>query len=148
MSDRQTAAIVLGLLAVGFLLWYRRQDEARRAALFGAGGGMPSPGGAAAAPPAGKDAPPAGKDALKRLFSFAARHNLTVTSSTGGVHNPGSAHYQRRAIDVRSRGLLESTVAQIKAFAAAAGIRVRDERTWPAGQGVWDGPHLHLEIPR
>jgi hypothetical protein len=31
--------------------------------------------------------------------------------------------------------------------AQRAGISVRDERTRPAGQRVWDGPHLHLSVP-
>lgn len=150
MSDKQTAAIVLGFIAVAFLLWYRRQSEGARSALFGgAGGGMtPSPGRAATAPAGGPPVLPRVLGIDPRLITFARDNGLLITSGTGGTHNPGSAHYQGRAIDVRSRGLLDTVVAQIKALAAAAGIRLRDERQRPAGQAVWGGPHLHLQVDR
>lgn len=91
-------------------------------------------------------APPTG-DPLTRLRQFAARFGLVITSETGGQHNPGSLHYQGRAIDVRSRGLTDEVIAALQKAAAELGIRLRDERTRPAGQGVWGGPHLHLEVP-
>jgi hypothetical protein len=84
---------------------------------------------------------------LERLRQFAVRYGLTITSEAGGRHNPGSLHYAGRAIDVRSRGLTEEFVAHLRKAAADLGIRLRDERTRPAGQGVWGGPHLHLDIP-
>jgi hypothetical protein len=84
---------------------------------------------------------------LDKLLDFARRHNLHVTSTTGGSHNVGSLHFLGRAIDVRSRTLTEAQVHEIKVAANAEGIKVRDERIRPAGQKVWGGPHLHLEIP-
>lgn len=82
------------------------------------------------------------------LSQFAREHNFTVTSTTGGNHNHGSAHYQGRAVDVRTR---DKTPQQVERFindARNAGIHVRDERVRPQGQRVWSGPHLHLEVSR
>jgi hypothetical protein len=81
------------------------------------------------------------------LSRFVQERGFTVTSTTGGHHNPGSAHGQGRAIDVRTR---DHTDAEVEAFiddARAAGIDVRDERTRPPGQQIWSGPHLHLSVP-
>src|SRR5262249_1057756 len=81
------------------------------------------------------------------LSRFAQQRGFTVTSTTGGSHNTGSAHYQGRAIDVRTR---DKTPAQVERFiraAQTAHIQVRDERVQPAGQRVWSGPHLHLQVP-
>jgi hypothetical protein len=82
------------------------------------------------------------------MAEFARKRGFTVTSTTGGKHNPGSAHGEGRAIDVRTR---DKSPAQVDAFikdAQANGISVRDERTHPPGQAVWSGPHLHLSVPR
>jgi hypothetical protein len=81
------------------------------------------------------------------LYFFAISWGFDVTSTTGGAHNPGSVHSLGRAVDVRTR---DRTDAQVDAFIDAArssGIRVRDERTRPAGQRVWSGPHVHLSLP-
>jgi len=67
-----------------------------------------------------------------------------ITSTTGGRHNVGSAHYSGGALDV---GMARETPEQQEAIKAAlvqAGYRVRDERSRPAGQAVWTGPHLHV----
>jgi uncharacterized Zn-binding protein involved in type VI secretion len=80
------------------------------------------------------------------LSNYAQSQGFTVTSTTGGTHNPGSAHGAGRAIDVRTR---DKTDAEVDAFIADArrrGIHVRDERSRPPGQAVWSGPHVHLEI--
>ncbi len=94
---------------------------------------------------AGSQSPSPPRDHLE-LSVFASEHGFTVTSTTGGTHNPGSAHYQGRAIDVRTR---DKSDAEVEAFIAEArrrGIHVRDERTRPPGQQEWSGPHLHLEV--
>ncbi len=83
---------------------------------------------------------------LQGLINFARSRGFTVTSTTGGRHNPGSAHYRGRAIDVRTRDKTPQQVEQFIRDARAAGYRVRDERRRPAGQRVWSGPHLHLEF--
>ena len=141
MNDRQSAAILIGAAVVWFLIWYRQRDEEERSHLFGVGEpGTTATKGEAALNPTGTP--------LDRLLAFAKAHGLTVTSTTGGRHNAGSLHYMGRAIDVRSRTLTEQMVEDIKRFAAAAGIRVLDERKRPPGQLVWGGPHLHLEVPR
>lgn len=80
------------------------------------------------------------------LKKFAEDKGFVVTSTTGGQHNKGSAHGRGLAVDVRTR---DHTKAQVDAFisqARTAGIWVKDERTRPAGQAVWSGPHIHLEI--
>lgn len=141
MNDKQSAAILVGAGAIWFLLWYRLRNEEERANLFGVGEpGTSVEKGERAANPTGTP--------LDRLLGFARAHNLAVTSTTGGSHNKGSLHYLGRAVDVRSRGLTEGMIADIKRFASAAGIRVLDERTRPQGQAVWGGPHLHLEFPK
>jgi peptidoglycan hydrolase-like protein with peptidoglycan-binding domain len=81
-------------------------------------------------------------EAMARL---AEQHGLTVTSTTGGRHNTRSKHYQGRAIDVRSRGVSQAQLDAFMADARAHGYTVRDERTRPAGQAVWGGPHIHIE---
>jgi hypothetical protein len=89
-----------------------------------------------------------GKKPWEGLAEFARKKGFRVTSTTGGRHNPGSAHYEGRAIDVGTR---EKTSAEVESFmtdARAAGIDVRDERARPPGQKVWGGPHVHLSVPR
>ena len=83
----------------------------------------------------------------QELSRFTTQRGFTVTSTTGGGHNPGSAHYQGRAVDVRTRDQSPAQVNQFVRDARAAGIQVRDERTRPAYQAVWSGPHLHLQVP-
>lgn len=83
---------------------------------------------------------------FRDLAEFASTEGFTVTSTTGGKHNAHSKHFRGLAIDVRTRG---KTDAQISAFITKAknqGIIVRDERCKPAGQKIWSGAHLHLEI--
>ena len=82
----------------------------------------------------------------RELAEFARQRGFTVTSTNGGRHNPGSSHYEGRAIDVRTRDKTNAQVQQFIREARAAGYQVADERRRPPGQRVWSGPHLHLEI--
>jgi len=82
----------------------------------------------------------------RELVDFARSRGFTVTSTNGGRHNPGSAHYEGRAIDVRTRDKTSAQIDQFIREARAAGYHVADERRRPRGQRVWSGPHLHLEI--
>jgi len=81
------------------------------------------------------------------LRRFAEARGFTVTSTTGGRHNPGSAHGAGRAIDVRTSDHSNEEINDFIREAQGAGIQVRDERTRPPGQAVWSGPHLHLSVP-
>jgi WXG100 family type VII secretion target len=82
---------------------------------------------------------------MKRIVEEAG---FTVTSTTGGQHNKGSAHYDGRAIDVRTRDKTNDQINALIDQVKRAGYIVRDERTRPPGQKVWGGPHLHVEAPR
>lgn len=80
------------------------------------------------------------------LSFFSWQRGFHVTSTTGGNHNPGSAHGKGRAIDVRTRGMTNQQVEEFIRQAELNGIKVRDERERPPGQTVWSGPHLHLSV--
>lgn len=83
------------------------------------------------------------------LSVFAMDRGFIVTGmneKTG--HNVGSAHYQGRAIDVRTLGMTNQQVEDLIRDARAAGYKVRDERIRPQGQKVWGGAHVHIEAPR
>lgn len=84
---------------------------------------------------------------VNKMVAIAKQYGFTVTSTTGGKHNAGSLHAKGLAIDVRTK---DKTPAQITAFIKAVqktGYQVRDERVRPAGQKVWSGPHLHIQVP-
>lgn len=69
-----------------------------------------------------------------------------ITSTTGGQHNPGSKHYSGGAIDIgMGRESPERQAQILAALQSDPSLLVRDERTRPAGQEVWSGPHLHVE---
>lgn len=82
----------------------------------------------------------------KELSVFAESKGFVVTSTTGGTHNKGSKHYNGKAIDVRTRDKTNAEVLNFINDARATGITVIDERNKPAGQAVWGGAHLHLEV--
>lgn len=69
-----------------------------------------------------------------------------ITSTNGGRHNVGSEHYSGRAVDVGMGRETPEQQESIKSALEAAGYRVRDERSRPAGQAVWSGPHLHVSM--
>lgn len=82
------------------------------------------------------------------LYIWATAENFIVTrSNEKSGHNKNSAHYKGRAIDVRTRTKTKAENDAMIEKARSLGLRVRDERTRPAGQKVWDGPHLHIEMP-
>lgn len=79
-----------------------------------------------------------------RLVALADEGHFRVTSGVGGTHNPGSLHGKGLAIDIDHRGV---DFEDLKRRVTAIGGRVLDERTRPAGQKVWGGPHFHIELP-
>lgn len=85
---------------------------------------------------------------LSAMVEFIRGQGMEVISTTGGTHNNGSAHYDGRAADVRTRDRSPLEIARFVEAADQAGLRVRDERTRPQGQEVWGGPHLHLSFKR
>lgn len=94
------------------------------------------------------DAPPrrvSNGSAVKELSSFAASRRFAVTSTTGGRHNAGSAHYRGFAVDVNVRGKTAGQVEELMNAARSRGYLARDERSHPSGQKVWSGAHIHLE---
>ena len=137
----QDALIVTGLVIVGYLFATGRLAAVLRVLREPIGSTVEP-----ATPPATNAPVGAPGSALEQLRAFALRWGLTITSETEGRHNPGSLHYQGRAIDVSARGLTDEAVRAIDRSAAAEGIRLRDERRRPPGQAVWGGPHLHLEL--
>jgi hypothetical protein len=86
------------------------------------------------------------KTELDKLKEFIKEWEFTITSTTGGRHNAGSLHGLGRAADVSVQGKTEQEIRNLMEAARSAGYGVRDERTRPAGQAVWSGPHLHLEV--
>lgn len=145
MNDTRSASLVLIAGSVG-VAWFWYHLTRGKLAPAAADTGPKDPTGG----PALGSGPPvlSAITPLARLEAFALSRQLSITSETGGHHNPGSLHYQGRAIDVSSRGFTQQMVDALRQAAAAVGIRLRDERTRPAGQAVWSGPHLHLEIPQ
>lgn len=86
------------------------------------------------------------QDELDSLKRFAKEWEFTITSVTGGRHNKGSLHGQGRALDVSVRGKANEEIERMMRAARDSGFGVRDERTRHAGQKVWSGPHIHLEL--
>ena len=83
---------------------------------------------------------------VNKMVALAKSKGFTVTSTTGGKHNSGSLHARGLAIDVRTRDKKPEEVNSFIKFVQDSGYRVRDERVKPAGQKVWSGPHLHIEV--
>lgn len=80
-----------------------------------------------------------------QLSEFARRAGFDITSTSGGMHNPGSAHYEGRAVDVRTKNKTPEQVSSFIQQALSQGYKVLDERHKPKNQRVWSGPHIHLE---
>lgn len=81
---------------------------------------------------------------------------ITPSSTVGGEHNPGSLHYQGKAIDLGLNTSFGGDTKKMDEFyeflTSAEGkkrfpnLKVVDERTRPLNQKVWSGSHIHLEI--
>lgn len=81
---------------------------------------------------------------------------LNPSSITGGQHNPGSAHYHGKAVDLGLNTTFGGDHQKMDAFykflMSPEGkqmfpeVKVLDERQRPPGQKVWSGAHLHLSI--
>lgn len=81
---------------------------------------------------------------------------LEPSSTIEGEHNPGSAHYQGKAIDLGLNTTFGGDKAKMDEFYnflnSAEGkklfpnVKVRDERSRPLNQKVWSGSHIHLEL--
>jgi hypothetical protein len=82
----------------------------------------------------------------KDLVTMAENRGFTVTSTIGGTHNNGSAHYKGLAIDVRTWNKTEAECEAFIRFCREMRLIVRDERKRPQHQKVWSGPHIHVEI--
>ena len=100
-------------------------------------------------PPAPRVSPEVGQSRTSDLHNFVTSSGFELSPgrsgyATGG-HNPGSLHGEGYAVDVRVRDREPKDVDDFISKAQASGFVVRDERTRPAGQSVWDGPHVHLE---
>jgi hypothetical protein len=80
-------------------------------------------------------------------FAYSQGFIVTATTTNGTGHNTGSLHYVGRAVDVRTSDMSQEEINDFIDAAHQEGIHVRDERERPAGQEVWDGPHLHLSVP-
>jgi hypothetical protein len=80
-------------------------------------------------------------------FAYSVGFDVTSTVSTPAKHNVGSLHTLGRAADIRTRNQSVGDVNRLINFLLQFSIDVRDERTHPPGQKVWDGPHLHLGAP-
>lgn len=83
----------------------------------------------------------------KDLVKIAEDNNFYVTSTTGDSHNSGSKHYLGLAIDVRTKDKTAKQVEDFIKLLRSENLIVRDERIRPPGQRVWNGAHLHIEIP-
>lgn len=82
-----------------------------------------------------------------KLIDFTNTFQLPVGSTTGGRHNTGSKHYSGRAVDIKGSGAFSNEqVAKLQQEATKVGLTIRDERRHPAGQKVWGGPHIHIEV--
>ncbi len=86
-------------------------------------------------------------DDYKDLLKVAEENKFQVTSTTGDTHNVGSKHYLGLAIDVRTKDKTAKQVEDFIKLLRNEGLIVRDERVRPPGQKIWNGSHLHIEIP-
>ena len=86
----------------------------------------------------------------QRQLVAAGLGGLRITSGTdgAGVHRPGSAHFEGRAVDVtpypREDGFDPSRRAVVAAALRATGLRVLDEYSAPSRTST--AGHLHAEL--
>lgn len=82
------------------------------------------------------------------------QNGISVGSINTGEHNRGSLHPLGKAVDLPAStnggpaGLrkIYQYLNSPEGQRAYPGIKVFDETTRPAGQKVWSGPHLHIQI--
>lgn len=72
------------------------------------------------------------------------QQGAVVTSTTGGRHNPGSAHPKAERLTCGRRSCAGGGRSPASS-SPSSNFLVRDERQRPAGQEVWSGEHLHIE---
>lgn len=147
-SDRLTASWALLVGAIVLIYWFWSLDPLRKKALLhqdaqdvgpqtGEGGGTLAP----------SDQPGSGTP-LSQLENFANVEGLKITSTTGGHHNPGSLHYQGRAIDVSVNGLSPQRIQQVMQDAINSGFKaIKELYTGNGPYGQSSGPHLHISLP-
>jgi len=75
---------------------------------------------------------------------------MTSTSTTGGSHKPGSAHYLNGAVDFNVAGVSAARLEIVMWEMRNAGLYVRDERGQPlqangTPQNPWSNPHIHAQ---
>jgi hypothetical protein len=85
-----------------------------------------------------------------KIQLLGSKLHLETTSTTGGVHNTGSAHYRAGAVDFRVRDLPPERAGQTMFAMRVAGLYVRDERGRPlradgTPQPAWSAPHIHAQ---
>jgi hypothetical protein len=75
-----------------------------------------------------------------------------ITSTSGGQHTPGSAHYQDRAMDIGLAGVSDTQKKAIMDYLRSRGdfAKIDDESRRPGGRGgqYWSGPHIHAEMAK
>jgi hypothetical protein len=86
----------------------------------------------------------------QRAGLFAAYFGMSTTSTTGGSHNPASAHYQHKAVDINVQSVSRAELEKFMFLARSAGLYVRDERGQPIlasgrPQEPWSNPHVHVQ---
>lgn len=148
MQDTRSASLVLIVGAAGVAYWWYHLTAGKiskggpaqqpQGGTSGAAGGAP-------ASPTTQQSSSTQSDTLSRLYAFAQRWGLTVTSG----YRPGanSLHGEGRAVDVAVPS--PSIQSQVKAAAAAAGIYVYPETAGQIGANgsVSTGTHWHLSFP-
>lgn len=80
-----------------------------------------------------------------RLHIVAMALHMTVTSDISGKHNPGSAHYLGKAVDLRTWNQSPERISEVVSILRSTGIYVRNEIHHPEGQKEWRGAHLHVQ---
>src|SRR2546423_1458427 len=84
---------------------------------------------------------------LQRLINLIKKRGFEITDvDTPGVHNKGSAHDLGKAVDFRTKTKTASQVEEMFDYLTSRGYVVLDERSRPAHQKKWGGPHGHAQI--
>ena len=93
-------------------------------------------------------------------------NEAVIISTRGSAYNSGTLHSSGDAFDLRiwenpsatpldyitnsGNGYMSAeqakTITSLLQWALGGDYRVYNERLWPSGQEVWDGPHIHVEL--